>query len=263
MIRRPLTDGEIANTLLRGESESACEHEGRLWDLARGALSPEETASVLDHALECADCRLALRVARETFAASGMPPATSRAVSLSSRWWGFVAGSVLSPAPALVYLLLLALSFPLYRFLSSPAEKTPGPAAAPIVAPRPAPEAPALRGVRVLRLTGDISLRGDEGAGSPTPMRVSLEEGETLMLKLYPDAADLPKDPEAVLLVRVLAGAVVVSETRRRVSDVEPDRSLSVVVDVDALEPGKPYRAEVATVSGPAILHQSFLWERR
>jgi len=311
---RPLTDDEIADTLLQlggpraavggiarspaggGGDGRACVHEDRLWDLARGALSPEQAATILDHTLECLDCSLALRVAHETFAASGIPSEASGVARAGSRFWSLLSGSLLSPAPALAYLVLLVLSFPVYRILSPPSATAPGPGSAAIArppatsqapgieapgtaatpmtpggatmsgAPAGSTIAPGLRGLRVLRLTGDISLRG--GGAAPAPALVSLREGEALELKLIPDTADLPKKRDAVLVVRVLDGAAVVSAAMRRVSDLEADQSLSLLLDRDALQPGKPYVVELALAAGPGIapgpplLRQSFLWKR-
>jgi len=74
------------------------------------------------------------------------------------------------------------------------------------VVPAPAP-APGLRSVRVLRLEGDLSLRG--GRAQSTPLGIHLGEAEALVLKLFPDVEDLPKDTRAALLIRVLDGETI------------------------------------------------------
>src|SRR5262249_51861857 len=103
-----------------------CVHEDRLWDLARGALAPDEAARILDHSLECPDCSLALRVANETFKISGLleSPSHSAATAERSSTWAWITGTFLRPAPALVYLVLLVLSFPVYRLLMPPQSGT-------------------------------------------------------------------------------------------------------------------------------------------
>jgi hypothetical protein len=273
-----VTDEEIAQALLlagdRGPTRlpadrGSCVHEDRLWDLARGALDPDDTAQILDHTLECPDCSLALRVAHETFAASGMPSEAGRqrgATDPREGMWARLAGGILRPAPALVYLVLLLASYPFYRVFA--------PAMAPPVAPSaavPAPStalpspAPGLRNLRILRITGDLSLRG--GTAPPEPVRVRLGEGELLVLKLFPEIEDLPREPGGALRVRVLHGDDVVAEATRRVADLDPDQSVSLLLDRERLGAGTTYTVEVAATasahpSSPPILRQSFRLDR-
>jgi hypothetical protein len=195
--------------------------------------------------------------------------------------WGRLAGSLLRPAPAFVYLVLLLLSFPLYRVLTTTATT---PVVPPIgVQEKPSPTAPAppnpggisgpaapsgsapslatgLQSLRVLRLTGDLSLRG--GTAEPAPLRVHLGEAEVLVLKLFPDVADLPKDRNSALLVRVLDGETVVAATTRRVIDLESDQSLSFLLDRALLRSGTTYRVELTSgpqsAPAPPIHRQSF-----
>jgi hypothetical protein len=107
-----------------------------------------------------------------------------------------------------------------------------------------------LRSLRVLRLTGDLSLRG--GRAPSAPLRIQLGEAEALVLKLFPDVEDLPKDPGAALLVRVLDGESVVAATTRRVADLERDQSLSLLLDRALLRSGTTYRVEL-TEGPPAV----------
>lgn len=261
-----LTDQEIADALLRdGGSRRAasevkqgsslrdvvgpdCIREDRMWDLARGVLDPHETTAILDHTLQCAECTLALRLAHETFAASGMASESPRAAGSSTRFWDQLAGSLLRPEFALVYLLLLVVSFPAYRLLA------PG-AIAPALPPGPGIQKPepgsaidhpssGLSVLRVLRLTGDLKLRS--GSSQVVPPSVRLGEGEALELKLFLDAEDLPKDPRAGIIVRVLDGDRTVGSTIRNVSDLGEDQSLSLVLDREHLHPGTTYVVEVA-----------------
>ena len=266
MTRHVVTDDEIARSLLVPGSES-CVHEERLWDLARGALDRDEAAEVLDHTVDCPDCSLALRVAHETFAASGMPSESRRAhrsTSPREGVWAWLAGGILHPAPALMYLMLLLVSYPLYRVL---APVTSPPTKAPPVAPSPAhlSPAPGLRDLRILRITGDLSLRGE--TAPPEPLRVRLGEGELLVLKLFPDIEDLPKEPGGAFRVRVLHGDDVVAEATRRVADLDKDQSVSLLLDRKRLSAGMTYTVEVAASSpvhpsAPPILRQSFRLDR-
>jgi hypothetical protein len=283
MTRHRLTDEEIGEALLRhGENwepaqggtgaaeRDACVHEDRLWDLARGALDPDLTGRILDHVLECPDCSLALRVAHETFAVSQVTPEASRSTNFVDTMWGGLAGSVLRPAPAFAYLVLLLLSFPLYRVLTATTPATPraplpaipgGPSEPAAPSDSAAPfRAPGLRSLRVLRLEGDLSLRG--GGAQSAPLRIHLGEAEALVLKLFPDVEDLPKDPRAALLVRVLDGETIVAATTRRVTDLERDQSVSLLLDRALLRSGTIYRVELtAAPSASPILRQSFRLE--
>ncbi len=269
MTRHRLTDEEIGDALVRhGKNQGqSCFHEDQFWDLARGVLEPEQTGRILDHAVECPDCSLALRVARETFAVSHVTPEVSRSTSFFDTMWGRLAGSVLRPAPAFAYLVLLLLSFPLYRVLTTTPPSTPSAPATSIpdgpFEPAAPPDSadpsltPGLRSLRVVRLEGDLSLRG--GGGQSAPIRIQLGEGEALVLKLFPDVEDLPKDPRAALLVRVLDGETTVAATTRRVTDLERDQSLSFLLDRALLHSGTIYRVELtSTPPASPILRQSF-----
>jgi len=266
MMRRGLTDEQIGDALLWHETgapeRSSCVHEDRLWDLARGALDPDETGRILDHALECADCSLALRVARETFAVSPVTSGIPAVPGSIAKLWDRLAASVLRPAPALVYLVLLLASFPLYRVLT-PSKPALVPTGAPESPTPPAPAPPAapsgLQSLRIVRLTGDLSLRGV--ASPSTPLRVHVGEAEALVLKLFPEVEDLPKDPGATLHVRVVDGETVVAEATRRVRDLETDQSLSFLLDRVLLRPGTTYHVELtaeASATASPILRQSF-----
>ena len=127
-----VTEEQLGEALLRHDPserrrghrpESAardtCLHEDRFWELARGTLDPELTGRILDHVVECADCALALRVAHETLGVSSLASLPTQPRTSFARAWRFLAGSLLRPAPAFVYLVLLLVSFPVYRQLST------------------------------------------------------------------------------------------------------------------------------------------------
>jgi hypothetical protein len=297
-----LTDDEIREALLEGSPAGSCPHEDRLWDLARGTLDPEAAAKILDHTLDCPDCSLAMRVAHETFAVSGLLTESPRAAVARPSLWNRFSAGLLQPAPALAYLILLILSFPIYRLLapSAPEPAGEGPSSsAPAITGKPGATAgdgastvgtgaransheggviPELRSLRVLRLTGDLSLRGE--GGTPQPVRIELGEGEALVLKLFPDPESLPKDPASTLVVRVLDGGTVVASTMHKVNDLEGDQSLSLLLERAVLQPGKPYVVELCKAlpeagstaatagrgpvisQGPPILRQTFIWAR-
>ncbi len=137
MTDRRLSDETLGEALLapgRGDrAPRACPDEGLYWDLARGALDPAALDRALDHARDCSSCWLALRVARETFAASGLAiepvrargagdaADAGRAANAATGGPSLVARALhalLRPAPAFALLALLALGYPVYRALS-------------------------------------------------------------------------------------------------------------------------------------------------
>jgi hypothetical protein len=87
------------------------------------------------------------------------------------------------------------------------------------------------------------------------------------VLKLFPDIEDLPRESGGAFRVRVLHGDVVVAEATRRVADLDPDQSVSLLLDREHLGAGTTYTVEVAATSplrpsAPPILRQSFRLER-
>jgi hypothetical protein len=160
----------------------------------------------------------------------------------------FLLGAFFFPIQAFAYLVALGLlCAALYSSL------TPD---------RPAlgPLAQGLAGVRVVLLTGELTLRGGQ---APPPVQVRLEPSEALVLKLYSDIEDLPRDAAAPLIVRVLDERSVVAETRWTVGDLEQDESFTLLLDATMLQSGVTYRAEMLAApadpgSSPrALLRQS------
>ena len=225
--------------------------------LVRGELGGKLTHEILDHAAGCPPCLLALRLAR------AVAPAEASNVSMRRRLFPV---ALLSPAAALAYLVLLVLSVPLYLLLS-PAPPAPGPVVA--ARPAPAPEMPAvaavaegLRGLRLLQLSGELSLRG---GAKPEPAHVALSPGEAIALKIFPDLEELPRDPHASLTIRVLENGQERTAVQRRVGDLEADESFLVLLDAALLQPGRTYTAELR-VESPAprvILAQTFRIDAR
>jgi hypothetical protein len=241
-----------------------CFHGDLFWHLVRGELSDELRTRILDHTAACPACLLALRLARATSAeaedAAHAAPRRAPLATLGS----FLRVSFLHPAAAGAYLVLLLASFPLSRAWTErpstePAASAAAPAATPTIVPPVTPSVPALRSLRLISMTGDLSLRGGE---APAPMRIPWKAGEALALRLFPDLEELPDDPATPLAVRVLAGKEVLSAAERRVADIQPDESLPLLLDTSLLRPGRTYRVElrVGSASRPA-LRQSFQLE--
>jgi hypothetical protein len=240
---RRLTDAEIAASLsaaAEGVADgSGCPSDDRYWELACGALGvlgAQEAGSLLDHAASCSKCWLALQAAHEL---SDAPQVASP--SLAARVWSALAGSVLRPAPALAYLVLLVASIPAYRVLTDRAE-------------------PILRDVRVVPVHGDIALRGSEPV---PPLRISLAGNEAPVLKLLIDADRLRADPAPTRVrVRLLEEEAIVAESTHAVSEFDADGSIAVVLDRAALRAGPIYRVEVVPdgvgAASPPLFRQSF-----
>lgn len=91
----------------------ACPADALYWDMVRGALDPDELGRLLEHARNCGSCWTALRVARETFAESGLPRERPRVGRQEAGW-----RALFRPAPALAILALFAVVVPAYLHLS-------------------------------------------------------------------------------------------------------------------------------------------------
>lgn len=229
-----------------------CFHADVFWHLVRGELGEKLTGEVLDHAAACPSCLQALGMARALTSAS----APSRvSASLFPRW-------LVSPPAALAYLGLLLvlaiLGFPAYQRRTPPSQPPP-PA---VAATRSMPAAKEMRSLRLLRLTGEMSLRG----GAKTePTRVALGADEALALKLFPELEDLPADPLSALTVRILDDAQELARIPRHRSDLEADESFLVLLDAGLLRAGGTYGVELS-VDSPAprvVLTQAFRIDAR
>lgn len=251
------TDDRIALALRSVETGAVapepghCFHADVFWHLVRGELGEKLTAQVLDHTSACSKCLQALGMARALTSAS----APSRVpASLFPRL-------LVSPPAALAYLGLLLvlaiLGFPAYQRVTAPSPTPP-----PAVAIRSMPAAKEMRSLRLLRLTGEMSLRG----GAKTePTRVALAPDEALALKLFPDLEDLPADPLSALTVRILDDAQELARIPRHRSDLEADESFLVLLDAGLLHAGGTYGVELS-VDSPAprvVLTQAFRVDAR
>jgi hypothetical protein len=167
------------------------------------------------------------------------------------------------PVAALAYLLLLLLSFPVYRLLTPSEPAHPSPVVTGATPQVPLPSVPeGLRGLRLLRLTGDVAFRG---GAKQEPARLVLRPEEALALKLFPELEDLPRDPVASLTIRVLEGGKEQASARRQVGDLEADESFLLLLDPGMLQAGKTYRVELR-VDSPAprvVLTQAFRLDAR
>jgi hypothetical protein len=254
---RHLSDDALADALVVRAAGAApatpCPSETRIWEAFQGRLAPAEVASLLDHAASCADCSLAMRVA-QAMGSEAMPARAAGRESIGARVWGALAGTVLRPAPALAYLLLLALSLPLYRETMRRNEPPP-PVVAPPVVTAPAARSLTLSAPSVIRITGDVEMRG---GSAPATLRLPVAPGEVVLLKVFPDFADAPDAARGPLVVRLLAGDAVVYETLRPAGGLDSDGSLPIVLDGRDLRSGASYRIEVRPEHGEPVFRQTF-----
>lgn len=276
MSGNPLSDERLADAFVAGRPDGArtpaCLPDERFWDAARGALATGEVEHLLDHAAECAACGLALRIAREVHAASGLAQHQHLSAQVErrqgGRLWRLLAGTVLRPEPALAYLLLLALSWPLYRNILSHPEVTAAPEAA--VQPAagtdrpqdgraavPSPEArPAFRATRVLTLETEPVPRG--GGATVPPLRVSAAAGEVLVLRIFLDLDAGEIESDMHLRVHLASPDRMIMDATLPPGSVDDDGSLTLVVDRLALQSGVVHRLEVAR-NGDILFRRSLV----
>ena len=76
------------------EAGPACAEAGRIWSAVRGELVAAEAQAVVDHALDCASCGIAVRLARE-IQAEGSPAARPKAWR-AAHWAAVAAGIVVA-----------------------------------------------------------------------------------------------------------------------------------------------------------------------
>ena len=194
----------------------------RFWDAVSGSLSARAVASLLDHAAGCGACAQALATAHAIHAESGLPARERPSV------WNWLGRTALRPQAALAYLMLLALSWPLYR-----ATHPEGP---PPVAPAPAtpyfsPAAPpTLAAAKVIALE---PARRARGAGAEAPLSIPVRAGETLVLRVFLDPDDL--DPTAPLVV-----SIADARQERPRDAVGENATLDLALDASALPHDTP-----------------------
>jgi len=279
MNTRDWSDDELGASLLARRPEpvrvdaGSCVPQDLVWDLVRGALDTASAEKILDHAAGCPDCTLALRVARAFSPSSPEVEVEEVTQGRKGSWVDSIRRLFMMPVPAFAAVVPLLLAAVVAYQGLGPRDRPPTEVVSPPETNAPAPpvrsaDSP-LRGLHALRLTGDLSLRGETPRA---PIGVRLGPSEGLVLKLYPDVEDLPKDASAPLVVSVFEGESVVATAPRRVSDMDKDESLSLLIDTSILKPGSVYRVELAgasaypDASGPQpriLLRQSFRFEDR
>jgi hypothetical protein len=158
----------------------------------------------------------------EVSAAEARPPVSRE---FWRRIWEGLAGTVLAPAPALAYLVLLAIALPL--FVGRQGDE----AAAP----------PAARVARVRTLEGEVSLRGP---ARRAPLTVEAARG-AMLLELALDLEPAMRAPDARFEARLLAEGKTLWKTARPPDDLGEDDTLALLLEPEGLEEGEVYRLEV------------------
>lgn len=242
-----LTDEALAAALAGGAAPRGpqCPTDTLFWELAHGTLAPSQNAELLDHAAGCAHCTLALHVAQEVYAVSGLAvraggAAATAPAGFARRGFGarFLAG-VLHPVPAAVYLVLLVGA--LGWIARGPGPGAPGPGAGlPGAAGSGAGSVAGLVAPHVVHLSGDVALRGPDDAVTPRP--VPLAPGQPLVLELFPEPGPTAGGrPLASSTVVIRAGATVVAELHPSPADVDDSGALPVLVPPGTLHAGTTY----------------------
>jgi hypothetical protein len=224
-------EARLADAWTRGAppDASACPPADMFWDAARAALSPSALQSLLDHTAGCGACALALKTACEIHVES-QPSSTPAKASL----WKLLRATMLRPEAALAYLLLLAVSFPLYRALTPSITAVSSPTSV-------------VTGARVVGLEPESIARGAE---TTPPAAISAEAGEALILRLFVDREDLsPKEP---LHVTVRSGEQVLYDRTRGTGTLGEQSTLDLLIEPAAVPTGKPL--VITVTSGSAEL---------
>jgi len=185
-------------------------------DYVLGVLAEGGRIGFEDHLAGCPSC--AATVTEEGLGRLERIVA-QEAVARRVRPWEFLAGTILRPVPALVYLVALLLSYPAYRVLAPSAEP-----------------APAARTIPAVDLIGEIPFRGgpEDPAGQiaePVVIEAPRDPDAAVLLRVHTDLdeEDLA-DPGVRLEARLLDGSSVVWSESKRVSDLSGDGVLSLLV---------------------------------
>ena len=225
-MREPYPEERLREAWLSAEAApgGGCPPVERFWDAVLGSLSARDVERLLDHAAGCGACTQALATAQSIHAASGLPELGPVRESV----WSLLGRSVLRPQAALAYLVLLALSWPLYR--ATHPEAPPRPEPAPAVRVESSPAAQPLAPARVVALE---PARRARGTGSAEPLAIHVGTGESLVLRVFLDPDDL--DPTAPLVV-----SIADARQERPRDAVGASATLDLAVDASALPHGRP-----------------------
>jgi len=234
--RDTLDEARLADALVAPDGAAAdpgrCVSPDRIWDAARGATDPAGMQFLLDHAVSCADCALALRTAVEVHAASGLAtPARTKSP------WAWLTATLLRPEAALAYLLLLAVGAPLV-FRSAASRRV---------------DAPALSAARVIGLESEVVARGEARS---KPVTVDAKGSDTVVLRLFVEPEDL--DAASPLRVALGDGDRVLSEQSFPAGSVGENGTLDVTVDVRAVPRGTPLTLTV-TAGTERVFDRTFV----
>lgn len=219
---RELLAGATEHAALFADARRADEHvHPRLlvrWAEAPQSLDADTREGIEARLARCETCRAALAILRET---------ERPAASVERRsFLDILRSTILAPAPALAYLLLLALLVPL--FLRRGGEEGAG--------------SPVLGVPTVVRVEGERALRSGDEAARAEPLRISppgQPEAPLLFLLVTDLAAEDLADPELTFAIEVTrTGRGPFTETRRG-SDFTRDGGRVTLPLVISARPGE------------------------
>ncbi len=194
------------------------------------ALDVEARDRIQRHLDVCEICRDSLAIVR---ALPPESPARETETGLLQRVWQALAATVLRPAPALAYLLLLAVLTPTWIYLRS--GRVPD-----LIAGEPI----ATVGPTV-RVVGEERMRA-EGDDATPPLRISHRGRTAVVAELVTGIpSEELADPAAAFVIRLLDGSRVMWEAERSGSDFGGDGVLPLVLRPAAFDRGASYEIVV------------------
>lgn len=200
---------------------------------AEGRLEGPVAGWVERHTTECDTCSAALTILRDRTEPTGdevRSPETDADLEQGGRFWRFMRRTILAPAPALAYLVLLLLLVPV---ATRKPEREPVPTRAVEILPAP------------VRLFADDAFRGT-GEHAPETVEIVAAVGARFVhLELVTDLerAELHAEPELMLQLLSEDGRVLFSSPA---SEAVDDAGLArIYVPREMLEPDETYRVTV------------------
>ena len=215
---------------------------------APGSLDPEVRERVGSHVAGCSTCEGALGVLRTADAAAVLPrtttePGQQSGGSFLGALWESLERTVLAPAPAMAYLLLLALAYPVYRMATS----TPAPTL-------PETESAVEVMSPAIRLFGETIFRGQESE-RVEPVEIEPAPGGFVLLELVTDL-DLDLAPGSRFEIEVRVGERTLLSEQRAAAEISPTGVVRLRVPNDVL--GKETCNVEIRSDGEPVFRQSF-----
>ena len=227
-------------------------------------LDPESAAWVRSHVASCAPCEEVLPIVRQLAATAEASPAHEASPAAATaalggpirRLWRSLGATVLRPAAALAYLLLLLLSYPVYRQALAP-DHGPGPAD-----PGPAVEvlSPAIR------VFGELSFRagpGEESEEPPLVLPIRAEPSSPLHLELHTELdPGLLERPGISLSLEILEGDEALWSQSIETTVLDPAGIMTVLLPTEPLDPSTVYRMVLRVDAPTEPTHDQVVFRR-